>query len=104
VPAGTTFRGSIPPESENFVHQAETANIADTATYTDDPLINGEPDLAVSATQNWNPGGGVGVYNDYSVGVFYDVDRWAVYNKDGARMPAGAAFNVAASNEAKPAK
>jgi hypothetical protein len=50
-------------------------------------------------TQNWNPGGGVGVYNDHRAGVLYDedVERWAVYNRDDAPMPYGSAFNVAVS-------
>ena len=51
----------------------------------------------MSVTQNWNPGGGGGVYNDHPVGALYDEGsgRWAVRNLDGAPMPAGDAFNVA---------
>ena len=53
----------------------------------------------MSVTQNWNPGGGPGVYNDHPVGLLYDEDvqKWAIENRDGARMPDGAAFNVAVS-------
>jgi hypothetical protein len=60
-------------------------------------LLGGEPSTVLSVTQNWNPGGGPGVYNDHPVGVRYGekVRKWSVYNEDGARMPVGASFNVA---------
>lgn len=97
VPAGATFRVLLPPASESFVHRAGSENTVGNVTYLDSPLTDGEPGAELSVTQNWNPGGGVGVYNDHAVGAFYDrdVDKWAVYNRDGAPMPRGAAFNVA---------
>jgi hypothetical protein len=99
VPAGAAFRVVLPPASESFVHRARRANTEGNITYLDDPLTNGEPDAVLSVTQNWNPGGGVGVYNDHPVGVLYDedVERWAVYNRDDAPMPYRSAFNVAVS-------
>ena len=99
VPAGATFRVVLPPASESFVHRAADGNSRGDHTYLSDPLTNGEPDAVVSVTQNWNPEGGDGVYNDHPVGVFYDEDvqKWAIENRDGARMPDGAAFNVAVS-------
>lgn len=106
VPAGTIFEVVIPPESDGFVHRAGPANTVGNATYVDDPLLNGEPGATVAFTQNWNPGGGGGTYNDHPVDVFYDEDvqRWALYNRDGAKVPAGAAFNVAVPNDGGPAE
>ena len=106
MPAGTTFEVAIPPASESFVHRAEPANIVGNATYLDNPLTNGEPDATLSVTQNWNPGGGEGVYNDHPVDVFYDedVEQWAIYNSDEAPMPDGSAFNVAVSGSAESAR
>lgn len=106
VPAGAAFEVRVPRKAERFVHRAALLNIVGNATYLDNPLVNGEPDAAVSVTQNWNPGGGRGVYNDHPVGVLYDedVDEWFVYNKDGARIPDGAAFNVAVSGSAETAR
>ncbi len=103
VLAGATFEVVIPPASESFVHRAEPDNTFGNTTYLDDPLTNGSPGVPVSVTQNWNPGGGGGVYNDHPVGLFYDEDeeRWAVYNLDEARMPEGAAFNIAVSKSAE---
>ena len=99
VPAGTTFEVNVPEASAKFVHEADLLNTAANYTYLDDPLTNGKPDATLSVTQNWNPGGGSGVYNDHPVGVEYDpeVEKWAVYNRDGKTIPEGAAFNVAVS-------
>ncbi len=99
IPAGSAFEVVVPPAEEGFIHRAGPADTFGNVTYLDDPLLDGRPDADVSVTQNWNPGGGDGVYNDHPVGVLYDEDvgKWFVYNEDGARMPEGAAFNVAVS-------
>lgn len=101
--AGSTFEVAVPPESERFVHEAAEENVSAESTYLDDPLVNGKPDAPVSVTQNWNPGGGDGVYNDHPIGVRYDADqeRWVVYNGDRSGMPKGAAFNVTVSEQAR---
>jgi sortase A len=99
VPAGTTFQVIVPGGPEKLVHRAEPGNIDENSTYLDDPLVNGKPGAILSVTQNWNPGGGSGTYNDHPVGVRYDTGRqqWAIYNTDDSTMPDGAAFNVAVS-------
>jgi hypothetical protein len=99
VPAGATFRVEVPQASAKFVHYAGLVNTAGNYTYLDNELTNGEPDAVLSVTQNWNPGGGRGVYNNHPVGTVYDakVKKWAVYNRDGAPIPKGAAFNIAVS-------
>ena len=99
VAAGAAFKVVVPRRSDGFVHRAAPPNTVGNSTYLDDPLTNGAPDTVLSVAQNWNPGGGEGVYNDHLVGVRYDeeAERWTVYNRDGAPMPAGAAFNVAVS-------
>ena len=104
IPAGTTFEVIIPPASETFVHYAELDNTVGNSTYLDNPLTNGEPDALLTVSQDWNPGGGRGVYNDHPIGVLYDADirKWAIYNRDGAPMPDGAAFNIAVSRVANP--
>jgi hypothetical protein len=96
VPAGATFEVIVPPASRSFVHHAGPANTYGNTTYLNNPLTNGHPDAILLVTQNWNPGGGVGVYNDHSVGVLYNEDakKWALYNQDGAPIPDGAAFNI----------
>ena len=106
MPAGASFEVVVPQADEGFVHRAKPANTVGGTTYLDHPLTNGEPGIVLLVTQNWNPEGGAGVYNDHSVGVLYDedVDRWAVYNRDGARIPDGAAFNLAVSGSEQSAR
>ena len=59
-----------------------------TTPHLNNPLTNGEPDAVLTVTQNWNPGGGRGVYNDHPIGVLYDADirKWAICNRGGAPM------------------
>ena len=106
IPGGAAFEVVVPPASQSFVHQAVPGNTISNSTYLDNPLTNGEPNAALSVTQNWNPGGGSGVYNDHPIGVVYDQDvqKWAIYIRDGTLMPNGAAFNVAVSGNGEPAR
>ena len=96
VPDGATFQVVIPAEPDGFVHRSTPENASENGTYLDDPLVNGKPDAVLSVTQNWNPGGGEGVYNDHAMGVRYDDGRgaWEIYNEDGSALPEGASFNV----------
>ncbi len=84
-----------------FIHRATSGNITFNSTYLDNPLTNGTPDAILYVTQNWNPGGGDGTYNNHPIGVWYDDNRkrWAIFNQDREKMPSGAAFNVAVLEE-----
>ncbi len=96
VPAGATFKVVVPNASTQFVHYARRSNTTGHHTYLDNKLTNRHPDATLSVTQNWNPGGGRGVYNDHPVGIQYNakLKEWVIYNQDGAPMPEGAAFNI----------
>jgi hypothetical protein len=102
VPQGATFEVEVHQASATFIHHAGSLNTAGNYTYLDNPLTNGEPDAVLSVTQNWNPGGGRGVYNDHPIDAVYDakLEKWAVFNRDGAPMPRGAAFNIAVPADA----
>ncbi|CAN5711742.1 hypothetical protein BH18ACT11_BH18ACT11_18200 [soil metagenome] len=99
VPAGSAFEVVVPQASAGFVHDAGLLNTAGNYTYIDNRLTNGKPDIELAVTQNWNPGGRRGVYNNHPVDTLYDpkVKKWAIYNLDGAPIPEGASFNVAVS-------
>lgn len=77
-----------------FVHTATPSNITSNWTEIDNPLTNGNPEARLTVTQNWNPGGIGGVYNDHAIGVWYTGARWAIFNQDLAPMTDGASFNV----------
>jgi hypothetical protein len=80
-----------------FVHRATPENLSENSTYLDNPLTNDDPNVVLYVTQNWNPEGNVGIYNEHPIGVWYDDSRqrWAIFNQDRGTMPDGAAFNVA---------
>jgi hypothetical protein len=106
VAAGATFEVVVPMASESFVHRAGPDNTFGNTTYLQDSLIDGRPGVVLSVTQNWNPGGGGGVYNNHPVGIFYDkkAQQWAVYNLDGGPILDGAAFNIAVSEGTQSAR
>ena len=97
MPSGADFNVLIPPTGADvFVHTATAANITGNSTYIDHPLTNDNPNAIVLVTQNWNPGGVSGTYNNHPIGVWYSsgAKKWAVFNQDLAGMPSGADFNV----------
>lgn len=99
MPKGAAFNVSVTRKSaktETLVLRATPDTVVDGSVYVDRPFANGKPDAVLSLTQNWNPSGEGGVYNDHPVGIRYDAGRekWAIYNEDGAPIPEGAAFNV----------
>lgn len=98
--AGPSFNvsGVAAANATEFVHDATAANIVGNWTVIDHPLLNNKPNAIAQATQNWNPGGSPGVYNDRHIGVWYTGSHWAVFNQNLAAMPNGASFNISVSN------
>ena len=97
MPVDAAFNVLIPPDdSDLFVHTATATNLSSQSTFIDHPLTNGNPNAIVLVTQNWNPGGVGGIYNNHAIGVWYSnsAKKWAIFNEDTVNMPDGAAFNV----------
>ncbi len=96
MPVGASFHVFVIPETYagGFVHQATATNISGHVTVIDHPLTNDNPNAIVFVTQNWNPGGGGGTYNNHNIGVYYAAGKWRIFNQDLATMPTNAAFNV----------
>jgi hypothetical protein len=96
MPINAAFNVLVPEPGVNvFLHKATSGNINANFTIIDHPLTNGNPNARLLVTQNWNPGGGIGVYNDHPIGVYYyEGGTWRIFNQDLAAMPVGAAFNV----------
>jgi serine/threonine protein kinase len=81
--------------SSVFVQVASARNSTDNYTVIDHPLTNGNPNAIVMVTQNWNPGGGKGTYNNHPVGVWYTPSgNWSIFNEDRAPMTPQVSFNV----------
>jgi hypothetical protein len=98
IPVDRAFNVLIPATGANvFVHTATAANSTDNYTVIDHPLTNDNPNAIAFATQNYNPGGVGGKYNDQPIGVLYSSasQKWAVFNQDTTvDMPVDAAFNI----------
>jgi len=95
--SGVSFNVYIPPAGSTvFVQHAGAGNITNNYTDIDNPSTNGKQAAVVLITQNWNPGGSGGTYNNHPVGVWYNAGKgkWSIFNEDHANMPSGAAFNV----------
>lgn len=97
MPAGVSFNVMVALAGANvFTHTATVGNTLLNATLLDHPLANGNRNALILVTQNWNPDGASGVYNNHHVGVFYSsgYQKWAIFNEDNAAMPLGASFSV----------
>lgn len=98
MPIGASFNVlALPPRAESFVHKADFTNILGNSTELGNPLPDDDPNVLFFATQNWNPGGAGGTYNNRNIGVYFDA-TWLIFNQNGANMPDQAAFNVLARN------
>src|SRR5262245_57689913 len=95
MPDGAAFHVLIPPVGpEAFTVVAGSGNTTTYITQLASAVLDGNPGATLLVTQNWNPGGGSGVYNDHAIGVYYPGGGWAVFNEDHADVPLGAGFNV----------
>jgi hypothetical protein len=84
-------------DADALIHTATGANTAGNYTLIDHALTNETRNAIVLVTQNWNPGGVDGIYNDNPIGVWYasGAQKWSIFNQDRlADMPHGADFNV----------
>ena len=97
IPWKTAFNVQILAKGSNAdIHTATAENTSEYWTVLDSkkfPLAS-DPDALVFATFNLNESAGRGKYIDKPIGVLYKDGQWAIYNRDLADMPEGAAFNV----------
>jgi hypothetical protein len=99
IPFGAVFNVQILDEDEGsnaFIHTATAENTSEYWTVIDSekyPLAS-DPNALVFATFNLSASSGRGTYVVNPIGVLYINGQWAIYNRDLADMPEGAAFNV----------
>jgi len=88
----TVFAGATP--STRVVHTTTPQNLY--GYYTEPVGQSSDPSARLLVTQNFNPSGGDGIYNNHPIGVSYDPDyaQWLIYNEDYGQIPQGASFNV----------
>lgn len=96
MPDGASFNIMILSEENSLLHKATLSTISSSATYLDHPNLNNNPNAMIYVTQNWNPGGGSGVYNTSKIGTFYSTtqNKWSIYNEDSSPMVENSNYNV----------
>jgi hypothetical protein len=82
------------PSSTDFTVKASSGNVGGDTAFINSSKTNGKPTVKLQITQNWNPGGAGGVYNDHNVGIWDTGPKWGVFNEDIAPMPVGPSFNI----------
>ncbi len=75
-----------------FYHLTNKNNMTGHMTTLDHPGGNGQAGKLLFITQRY------GQYNDHQVGVYYEGNRWKIYNEDIAAMPNNTMFNILAVN------
>ena len=93
APAGAATNGV----STHFVFTASSADTIGNNAYIDNAAINGQPDVKLYVTPNFEPDGNCPcAYDSNPIGVWYDPSRgeWAVFNENSATMEANESFNV----------
>jgi hypothetical protein len=78
------------PSANAFIHTATAGNSAGDFTVIDHPLLNGHRCARFQATQ----GTGGDTFNAHQVGVYYNGNRWAIFNQDMAAIPLNTQFHV----------
>lgn len=94
--ATPTSGGSFAPPFF-FTVKATASNSSGDYTIIDNVVSNGDPNLALFATANWNPGGSGGVYDNHALGVYYigaPTNKWAIYHDDKTPYILNASYNV----------
>lgn len=94
MPNGASFNVMVLDEQSSILHKATTDNILSATTKIDHPYLNNNPNALIYITQNWNPGGGSGVYNSKKVGVYYYGNNWSIFNEDFSAMTPNTYYNV----------
>lgn len=54
----------------------------------------GNPNNVTFVTENWNPGGKGGTYNDQEIGVWYDGSEEGVFNENTSAPPIHSSYNL----------
>lgn len=95
LPIGACFNVFISrPETLRFVHRCTPDSLSGHCTFVEHGWLQGNPNWLLFVTQNWNPGGQGNTYNSHPFGVWYDGNRWSIFNQDIQALPQNAAFNI----------
>lgn len=99
MPIGASFNILILDEKNSILHVAVSGSIVGSTTKIDNPALNDNPNAIIYVTQNWNPGGFGGVYNNMNVSTYYNGHNWTIYREDNTTMVVNSSYNVYIGSE-----
>jgi hypothetical protein len=73
---------------------ASSSNTSGDTTYINNSETTGNPNNVTLVTQNWNPGGSGGTYNNAQTGVWYTGNQEGMFNESGSSPPVNSAYNL----------
>jgi hypothetical protein len=97
MPIGASFNVLVvqQPSKDVFVQTATPGNTGGgDFTTLNSKLTNGKPGAQMIVTPNYDPGGTNGAVDNHTIGLFFESNKWNVFNEDLAGMPLGVHFNV----------
>lgn len=71
-----------------------TSNRSGDTVYISNSETSGNPNNVTLVTQNWNPGGSGGTYNNVQTGVWYAGSQEGMFNENGSSPPLNSAYNL----------
>ncbi|MCA8953849.1 MAG: hypothetical protein KDE27_30330 [Planctomycetes bacterium] len=100
MPSGSKFMVLLPNSgATQFQWNSTPTNTYGHIVTIDHPGLNGRPDLHLQVTKLYRSGSGLAGYHTAPIGVWYDGQRWTIFNEDLSPMPTAAAFQVVAVDE-----
>jgi hypothetical protein len=98
MPLGVSFNVMVgqAPSNGGTMKTLKTTNTnrSGDTTFISNSQTTGNPNNVTFTTQNWNPGGAGGTYNNSQTGVWYTGAREGVFNENQSSPPLNSAFNI----------
>ena len=77
-----------------YVHHANQLNITTSQSVLDTIALNGNGNLNMLVTHNYNPNGATGTYVDEKLGLRYQSQKWRIFNQDLSAFIDNTFYNV----------
>lgn len=76
------------------VLHTKASNRSGDTVFFNNAETTGNPNNVTFATENWNPGGKGGTYNNAQIGVWYNSTQEGAFDEDGSSPPLHSAYNL----------
>jgi hypothetical protein len=98
MPTGVSFNVMVGASPSNggasSVAVASSSNTSGDTIYINNSQTTGNPNNVTFVTQNWNPGGSGGTYNNVQTGVWFNGSEEGAFDENGSSPPVNSAYNL----------